>query len=397
MIIYTSGTTGRPKGVVTTHRNIAAQIGALVNAWGWSPNDRIYHALPLHHIHGIINALNCGLASGATVEMAPKFRADQAWQRWTDPDSPPISLFMAVPAMYSKLLQAYDGMGGPAQDQARAACGQFRLMVSGSSALPQPLFRRWREVSGHTLLERYGMTEIGMALSNPADAPGQRVEGNVGFPLSGVKVRLVDSGGRDITDQPDVSGELLVAGDAVFQEYWNRPDATRAAFLLSDDGTRWFKTGDTASVGHDSKSGSPATNASLPPGYWRILGRNSQDILKSGGYKLSALEIERQLLAHPQVADVAVVGVPDETLGQTVAAIVQVVPPETDSVLMAGTILSPGALVEFCRPRMARYKIPRTWKLSTEDIPRNAMGKVNKKDLVRLYFPDEVSAAATKS
>ncbi|KAJ1661110.1 hypothetical protein IWQ61_000046 [Dispira simplex] len=362
MIVYTSGTTGRPKGVVSTHSMIQHQVDCLISAWGWSAQDRIHHVLPLHHVHGVINALNCGLASGATVEMAPRFDANQVWRRWMDPRQN-LTLFTAVPAIYSKLIHAYDAMDPVQQSRARSACRQFRLMMSGSSALPSPLLRRWREISGHTLLERYGMSEIGMALSNPATDPALRREGCVGAPLPGVQVRLIDDQQRDITYQPDTPGELLVAGPNVFKEYWNRPQATREAFIDQV----WFKTGDTAA--HDAT------------GVWRILGRNSQDILKSGGYKISALEIERELLSHPSIADVAVVGAPDEILGQVVAAVVKLA---SD---VESRQLTPDTIQTWCKTRLARYKIPRRYIMLTDDeIPRNAMGKINKKNLVRQFF-----------
>ncbi|KAJ1984446.1 hypothetical protein H4R34_000651 [Dimargaris verticillata] len=360
LIIYTSGTTGKPKGVVSSHCGVQNQVDCLVQAWQWSSHDRIHHALPLHHVHGVINALNCGLASGATVEFASRFRAEDVWRRWIDGPQD-LTLFMGVPAMYAKLAQAYDRMPKATQVQASKACRQFRLMVSGSSALPSPLYHRWRDISGHTLLERYGMTETGMVLSNPALDASQRREGSVGYPLPGVQVCLMDDQGQTILPKPDQPGELLVKGGNLFREYWSRPEATRKAFTA--DG--WFKTGDSACQ---------ATNGS-----WRILGRNSQDILKSGGYKISALDIERELLAHPLIRDVAVVGAPDQVLGQQVAAVVQVLPEHCSTV----TSLS---LEAWCQPRLARYQTPRRFKILTTDIPRNAMGKVSKKAMVEHFF-----------
>ncbi|KAJ1993892.1 hypothetical protein H4R33_000461 [Dimargaris cristalligena] len=363
LIIYTSGTTGKPKGVVTTHNIIATQVDILVSSWNWTVADRIHHVLPLHHVH----ALNCGLASGATVEMAPKFDADKVWKRWIEgPHN--LTLFMAVPAMYSKLVQAYDKMSPENQARAREACSQFRLMVSGSSALPSPLFNRWREISGHVLLERYGMTEIGMALGNSASDPELRKEGSVGYPFPGVALRLHDEQGNDVTSLHDTPGELLVAGPSVFKEYWNLPEKTAEAFTDQV----WFKTGDTAA--QDTTDGT-----------WRILGRNSQDILKSGGYKISALEIERELLAHPRIADVAVVGVSDDVLGQRITAIIKE-KPKVEGELEQLSPLTEEIIYQFCEPRMAKYKIPRAIKVIDYDVPRNAMGKINKKDLVRRFF-----------
>ena len=190
MLVYTSGTTGGPKGVVTTHTNIAAQITSLVEAWEWSENDRIPLVLPLHHVHGIINILGCALWSGARCDMAARFDPVETWARFVETKP---SLFMAVPTIYAKLARAWQDAPSEQQEKWSNACGHFRLMVSGSAALPMRLFELWQQISGHTLLERYGMTEIGMALSNPLR--GERRPGHVGHPLPGVEVRRVDAEG----------------------------------------------------------------------------------------------------------------------------------------------------------------------------------------------------------
>jgi malonyl-CoA/methylmalonyl-CoA synthetase len=225
-------------------------------------------------------------------------------------------------------------------------------MVSGSAALPVSVFERWQAISGHALLERYGMTEIGMALGNPLR--GERRPGTVGQPLPGVAVRLVDDAGADVR-QEGQPGEIWVRGDGVFKEYWRRPDATRAAFR---DG--WFLTGDTAVVER---------------GYHRILGRSSVDIIKTGGFKVSALEIEEVLRAHPAVADCAVVGVDDPEWGQRVCAAV---------VLRACAVLDLAALRGWARERIAIYKVPTRLRL-LDTLPRNAMGKVTKPEVQRLF------------
>ncbi|XP_011751626.1 malonate--CoA ligase ACSF3, mitochondrial isoform X1 [Macaca nemestrina] len=323
MIIYTSGTTGRPKGVLSTHRNIRAVVTGLVRKWAWTKDDVILHVLPLHHVHGVVNALLCPLWVGATCVMMPEFSAQQVWEKFLSSETPRISVFMAVPTIYTKLMEYYDRhfTQPHAQDFLRAVCEEkIRLMVSGSAALPIPVLEKWKNITGHTLLERYGMTEIGMALSGPLTATG-RLPGSVGTPLPGVQVRIIsekpqkegcsytvhaegDERGTKVTPGlEEKEGELLVRGPSVFREYWNKPEETKSAFTL--DG--WFKTGDTV-VFKDGQ-------------YW-IRGRTSVDIIKTGGYKVSALEVEWHLLAHPSITDVAVIGVPDMTWGQRVTAVV---------------------------------------------------------------------------
>ncbi|KAA8595789.1 hypothetical protein FQN60_011080, partial [Etheostoma spectabile] len=243
MIIYTSGTTGRPKGVLHTHSSIQAMVQCLVSEWAWSKDDVILHTLPLHHVHGIVNKLLCPLWVGATCVMLPEFQPQKVWEMLLSAKAPPVNVFMAVPTIYSKLIQYYDQhfTQPHVKDFVKAVCKErIRLMVSGSAALPLPTLQRWEEITGHTLLERYGMTEIGMALSNPLK--GQRIPGAVGLPLPGVEVQIVMSNTTNTTivrqGLEGKEGELLVRGPSVFQEYWNKPQETRESF--SDDG--WFKT-----------------------------------------------------------------------------------------------------------------------------------------------------------
>ena len=349
MMIYTSGTTGRPRGVITTHGNIAAQVDALTHAWGWTADDRILLVLPLHHVHGIINVVGCALGSGATCEMLPAFDADATWDAIM---SGRLTLFMAVPTIYRQLIAAYDEAGAARQRRMRDGARALRLMVSGSAALPVQTLERWREITGHTLLERYGMTEIGMALSNPLD--GERRPGFVGAPLPGVEVRRVDEKGLLVAD--DIPGEVEVRGANVFREYWRKPDATREAFR---DG--WFRTGDTAVV---------------DKGSYRLLGRSSVDILKTGGYKVSALEIEEVLRGHPAIAECAVVGVPDEEWGQRVSVAAELRPELS---------LSREDLAAWAKERMAPYKVPRDLRVVSA-LPRNAMGKVVKPEVAKLFL-----------
>uniref|UniRef100_A0AAV2LRH5 AMP-dependent synthetase/ligase domain-containing protein n=1 Tax=Knipowitschia caucasica TaxID=637954 RepID=A0AAV2LRH5_KNICA len=253
MIIYTSGTTGRPKGVLHTHSSIQAMVQCLVSEWAWSKDDVILHTLPLHHVHGIVNKLLCPLAVGATCVMLSEFQPQQVWERLLSSESPTVNMFMAVPTIYSKLIQYYDQhfTQSHVRDFVKAVCKErIRLMVSGSAALPLPTLQRWEEITGHTLLERYGMTEIGMALSNPLKGP--RIPGAVGLPLPGVQVRIAmnnsiktiiaEGNNRQTQVRPGLEGkegELLVRGASVFREYWNRPQETAESFTA--DG--WFKTG----------------------------------------------------------------------------------------------------------------------------------------------------------
>ena len=348
LLIYTSGTTSRPKGALTTHANIAAQVESLVAAWKWSADDVILLVLPLHHVHGVVNVLCCALWSGATCELTPSFDADATWDRIARGG---LTLFMAVPTIYAKLITAWERRSEDDRRRLSRAARELRLMVSGSAALPVKTLEQWRAITGHTLLERYGMTEIGMALSNPLE--GERRPGHVGRPLPGVEILRLDEDGRPAAD--DVPAEIRVRGPGVFREYWRNLEATAAAF---EDG--WFLTGDVAVVEDDS---------------YRLLGRSSVDIIKTGGYKVSALEIEETLREHPAIDECAVVGVPDDEWGERVAAAV---------VVRHGHSLELDALRAWCKERLASYKAP-TLLRTVDDLPRNVLGKVTKPDVVRLF------------
>ena len=337
LLIYTSGTTGRPKGVLTTHANLTAQITALTEAWAWTERDRILHTLPLHHIHGLVNALACALWSGAAVEFGSGAPA-ATWDRLASGE---ITLFMSVPTVYMRLIRAWEEAAPPVRERWSRGAAGLCLMVSGSAALPAPALERWREITGHTLLERYGMTEIGMALSNPLH--GERRPGHVGLPLPGVELRLVD-------------GEIEVCGPQVFQEYWRRPAETAAAFR---DG--WFRTGDEARVGEG--------------GYYRILGRRDIDIVKTGGYKVSALEVEELYRTHPAVRDLAVVGVPHPEWGEQLRA--AWVPAGAGEGADDEAAPDGAELRTWGKERLAPYKVPHEFA-PVSALPRNAMGKVQK-------------------
>jgi malonyl-CoA/methylmalonyl-CoA synthetase len=280
--------------------------------------------------------------------MLPRFDANAVWECIAGSSA---TLFMAVPTIYVKLIAVWDAASPERRATLSEACAKLRLMVSGSAALPVSTLERWKEISGHTLLERYGMTEIGMALSNPLR--GERVPGSVGTPLPSVEVQLVGEDGQPVA--PGTPGEIEVRGPSVFAEYWGKPDAMRDAFR---DG--WFRTGDTAVVEN---------------GVYRILGRTNIDILKTGGNKVSALEIEETLREHPAVAECAVVGVPDPEWGQRVAAAV---------VLKDGGALDLPSLRTWAKEFLAAYKLP-SRLLVLDALPRNAMGKVTKPAITTMF------------
>ena len=350
MLLYTSGTTGKPKGVLCTHATFAAQIDSVVRAWEWSAHDRILHVLPLHHLHGVLNALSAALWAGACCELLPKFDAERVWARIAEGRG--LTLFMAVPTIYARLVQLWEQASPERQAALSAGCKRLRLMVSGSAALPVSLFERFAAISGHRLLERYGMTEFGMGLGNPLR--GERLPGHVGVPFPGVQLRLCDEQEQPVAD--GVPGRIQLKSPGMFRQYWQKPEATAAAFTA--DG--WFETGDVA-VRVD--------------GVYRILGRESVDILKTGGYKVSALEIEDALREHPAIRECAVVGVPDDEWGQRVAAAV---------VLHDGASLTLEQLRAFGKEQLAPYKVPSLLRVVT-DLPRNAMGKVQKPDVTRWF------------
>lgn len=348
MILYTSGTTSKPKGVVTTHKNIEAQVSTLVKAWGWTSSDRTLCVLPLHHVHGIINVMSCALSCGATVEFSHPFSAESIFGTFNKGE---VNVFMAVPTIYYKLISYWESLAKPEQEIISARMAAFRLMVSGSAALPVSVMEKWKTISRHTLLERYGMTEIGMAISNPYQ--GERRAGYIGQPLPGVSIRLVDEHNQVV--KANEAGEIQVKGENVFLKYWNKPEATRSAF--TEDG--WFKTGDVAIVEDN---------------YYRILGRDSIDIIKSGGYKISAIEIEEMLRTHSDIADCSVIGIPNEEWGEIVAA----------ALIVHNAALDIGKLNNWMRERMPAYKVPRHYKI-VQELPRNAMGKVTKNELKKIF------------
>ncbi len=332
--------------MVHTHESLASQVEILHRAWEWSAGDVLRHILPLHHVHGLVNGVLGALRAGAELRLAGRFDPAETWRAFAAREA---TVFYAVPTIYHQLADAWEREDAATRRQWAEGAAALRLAVSGSAALPARLWTRWREITGQALLERYGMTEIGMALSNPYR--GERRAGTVGRPLPGMDVRIVAEDGGDAP--AGTPGEIRVRGPSLFREYWKRPEATRASF---EDG--WFRTGDVASV---------------RDGYVVIEGRASVDIIKSGGYKLSALEIEAVLAEHPAIREAAVVGAPDPEWGEVVTACV---------LLRPGASLAAEDLRAWCRDKLASYKIPRRLVVRSE-FPRNAMGKVLKPALRR--------------
>lgn len=348
LMLFTSGTTNKPKGVVHTQKSIRSQIMCLIEAWAWTEDDTVPLFLPLHHIHGIINVLCCGLWIGATVHLYPKFDMPKICDQVI---AGTYSVFMAVPTIYVKLIQYFDSLD---QTRVKQICDGFtnmRLNISGSAACPEKLFYQWQDLTGQILLERYGMTEIGMGISNPYR--GDRLAGHVGQPLPGVDVQLFDEQENPVNEDGS-PGEIRIKSDNLFLEYWKNEKATSESFQEG-----WFCTGDMAVIEN---------------GYYRIMGRTSIDIIKSGGYKLSALEIEGALLNHEAIAEVAVIGIQDDVWGEAVAAVVGLAP---------GHTLTYDEMKVWCNGKLSSYKIPKALKV-IDSLPRNAMGKVTKPDLKAL-------------
>lgn len=340
VLLYTSGTTGRPKGAIHTHAGLQAQIESLVEAWELRADDRLLHCLPLHHTHGLVNALLCPLWVGACCEMAPRFDPTDVWGRLA---AGATTLVMAVPTMYRRLLAELDAADAATRRTWADGARQLRLAISGSAPLPVTVFDGWRRATGHALLQRYGMTETGMILSQ--SVRHDRGPGGVGGPLPGVDVRLEAEGGGEAPEgQP---GEVFVRSAGMFRGYWDQPEATAA--VLGDDG--WFRTGDVAV---------------REAGGYRVVGRRELDLIKTGGERVSALEVEECLRDHPGVDDCAVVGVPDDDWGQALCAVV---------VPRAGTALSIEAVREWARPRLAPWKIPKRLVVMLT-LPQTPAGKV---------------------
>lgn len=346
LILYTSGTTGQPKGAVITRGNIAANLDSLIEAWAWTASDTVVHSLPLIHAHGLVLGLFGSLRVGGALHYVPKFTPGGIAEAIEDPRHEQTMLF-AVPTMYHRIAEAAD------DDLAlRAALRRPRLLVSGSAGLPLREHEHIQALTGRGIHERYGLTETLINCGVPASSPP--MPGYVGPPLPGVELKLVDDQRNDLHVYDDETvGEIAVRSDAVFRGYLNRDDAT--AEVLDTDG--WFFTGDLATRRQD--------------GAIRILGRRSTDLIKTGGYRVGAGEIEACLLEHPSVREVAIVGVPDDDLGQRIEAFV---------VLNPGERSGPRELADFVSERLSPHKRPRSVYF-LDELPRNAMGKVQKTKL----------------
>ncbi|OBG37713.1 acyl-CoA synthetase [Mycobacterium alsense] len=334
MIIYTSGTTGLPKGVQLSRRAIAADLDALAEAWQWTADDVLVHGLPLFHVHGLVLGLLGSLRVGNrfvhTGKPTPAGYAEAGG-----------TLYFGVPTVWSRI-----GADAAAAEALRPA----RLLVSGSAPLPVPVFDRLVELTGHQPIERYGTSESLITISTRAD--GERRAGWVGLPLAGVETRLLDDDGNPVPNDGETVGRLQVRGPTMFDGYLNRPEATAEAF----DADGWYRTGDVAVVDAG--------------GMHRIVGRESVDLIKSGGYRIGAGEIETSLLGHPGVQEAAVVGLPDEDLGQRIVAYV-----------VGASGLNADELIGHVAQELSIHKRPREVRL-VQELPRNAMGKVLKKQLL---------------
>jgi malonyl-CoA/methylmalonyl-CoA synthetase len=341
-IIYTSGTTGVSKGAILTHNNFAANALNLLTCWQISSADRFLLALPLFHVHGLGNGLHCWLISGCRMRLLERFEHQRAALEFLDFRP---TLFFGVPAMYVRLLDI-------APQQAREIGGFARLFVSGSAPLPAQIFEEFRERFGHAVLERYGMSETLMNISNPYT--GERRPGSVGLALPGVSVRLLDSQGRPAADGE--VGEVYLKGPNVFAGYWRREEASRAAFVGD-----YFRTGDIATRS--------------PDGYYTLCGRQS-DLIISGGFNIYPREIEEFLQEQEGVAEAAVAAAPDRVRGEVPVAYVVVT-----------RRLDPRELEAACRAKLASFKIPRSFIL-VEKLPRNALGKVQKHLLPKASSPE---------
>ncbi|MEU2797399.1 acyl-CoA synthetase [Streptomyces sp. NPDC007117] len=348
LIVYTSGTTGPPKGAVLPRRALAASLDALEDAWGWSGDDVLVHALPLFHVHGLILGILGPLRRGGSVRHLGKFSPGGVAREL---ESGGTMLF-GVPTMYHRLAEVLDGSAGDAERESlRGALSGARLLVSGSAALPVHDHERIEAATGRRVIERYGMTETLMNTGIRAD--GVPRPGTVGPPLAGVELRLAEDDGA-VLDAPGAIGEIQVRGPNLFTGYLNRPDATAAAH--TPDG--WFRTGDVGTVGTD--------------GYVSIVGRKATDLIKSGGYKIGAGEIENVLLAHPGVREVAVTGEADPDLGERVVAWVVATDP--------GSPPSAEELADRVAAQLAPHKRPRTVRY-LDTLPRNDLGKIMKRSL----------------
>lgn len=358
LVVYTSGTTGRSKGAVLTHDNLLATITGLLAAWAWRPDDVLLLALPLFHVHGLVVGLWTALAAGARVEVRRRFDAAAVAGELAAPGDDGPTLFFGVPTMYVRLVEELRrrGHGGIEAGEDLPGLRRVRLFASGSAPLAPETFHAFRQATGHEILERYGLSEAGMVLSNPYAGP--RRPGTVGVPLPGVSVRIVDPEAPEAGALPDgETGELLAAGSNVFAGYRRDPEATAASFVPGPDGRRWLRTGDLARR-------DPET------GYVTLLGRRHELVIR-GGENVYPREVEEVLESHPGVREAAVAGRPDPEWGEVPVA--WVVPEAGES----PDPIDPEGLLAHCRHHLAPFKVPAEVRFLPE-LPRNALGKVQK-------------------
>lgn len=332
-ICYTSGTTGTPKGACLSHRNICFDVRTLLNYWEVTHNDRFLLVLPMFHVHGLMLGLYGCFMFGHTTWILPSFAPEQVITSLLEFQA---TMFMGVPTIYQRMIQS------PSVKRLRFS--EMRLFTSGSAPLSEEIFNRFTELTGHTIVERYGLTETVINTSNPYN--GEKIPGTVGVPLPGVDIKIVVSQGVQVED--DTIGEIYVKGPNVFQGYLNRPDATQASFK---DG--WFATGDLGKIRND--------------GYLQIVGR-IKELIISGGYNVYPNEVEQVIQQFPGITEVAVIGVPDKDFGETVHAVV---------VLEKDAEWSEDQLKQESRKFLAFYKIPRSFRF-VDKLPRNALGKIQK-------------------
>ncbi|HLE84104.1 MAG TPA: AMP-binding protein [Thermoanaerobaculia bacterium] len=377
LLVYTSGTTGRSKGAVLTHDNLLATVTGLLAAWAWRPDDVLLLALPLFHVHGLVVGLHTALAAGATVELRRRFDAAAVADELARGGP---TVFFGVPTMYVRLVEelrrrrtAPAPMFCHPERSEGSGWGRMRLFASGSAPLAPETFHAFRDLTGHEILERYGMSEAGMLLSNPYAGP--RRPGTVGVPLPGVSIRIVDPEGRDLP--PGAAGELLVAGGNVFGAYWRDPEKTAESFVADAQGRRWFRTGDLAR--RDPDTGSVT-----------LLGRGRELIIR-GGLNVYPREIEEVLAAAPGVREAAVAGRPDPEWGEVPVAWVVRGGSGPGELEELGTSAAPApearaeaeaALLAHCRDHLASFKVPAEIRFVPE-LPRNALGKIQKHRLPR--------------
>ncbi|CAF1528758.1 unnamed protein product [Adineta ricciae] len=377
LILYTSGTTGKPKGVVHTIATLRAQMDAMLSAWRLTKEDTVLNVLPLHHVHGMINCVMSPLYAGGTVVMMNKFDPEQTWNHLLNDRNPPINVFSAVPTIYIKLIE-HITKSSKSKDVKKLCSDHIRLFLSGSAALPESTFQKWRELTGFEIVEQFGSSETGRVLSNKLE--GKKLAGRVGLPMPDLTVRLVQKDEQDNDNivaegtydkmtilQKDhngtAQGEIYAKGPTIFKHYFNKEEATRKAF----DSQGFFMMGDMAEYDQANNT-------------FRILGRSSVDIIKSGGYKISALDVETVILHHPLVSECVVIGVKDLEWGERVTAVVVLQPGKKEQDLTLEDLRN------YCKKKLPGYQCPTQLKI-VDKLERNAVGKVNKKELNAKLFP----------